>query len=380
MLEFLTLKPKAFALDISDLSLKLVKLEKNKKGFTLVSFLRKEITPGIIEKGEIKNQDALIDIIKSSISEVKGKPLDTKYVVASLPEEKTFLQVIQLPLLKEEEVKEAAKFEAENYIPFPINQVYLDSRIVKPVSGRLGHLDVLIAAIPKTTVDPYVFCLKKAGLVPLALEIESQATARALVKDQVSDFPLLLLDIGATRTSFIVFSGHSIRFTSSIPIASEEFTRAITKNLKLNLKEAEAFKLKYGLLGPKKVELKGKEEDVFEKKIKREERFFKAFVPVLTNFTEEIKKRIDYYQSHISREHLPPGGKGIEKILLCGGGANLKALDQFFSSELKTPTTLANPWINILLEGKKEVPQLPFKESLSFATALGLALKGTREV
>ncbi len=368
-MNFLTLKPKAFALDISDLSLKLVKLEKNKRGFTLVSFLRKEITPGIIEKGEIKNQDALIDIIKSSISGVKGKPLDTKYVVASLPEEKTFLQVIQLPLLKEEEVKEAAKFEAENYIPFPINQVYLDSRIVKPVSGHLDHLDVLIAAIPKTTVDPYVFCLKKAGLVPLALEIESQATARALVKDQVSTFPLLLLDIGATRTSFIVFSGRSIRFTSSIPIASEEFTRAIAKNLRLNLKEAEALKLKYGLLGPKKVELKGKEEDVFEKKIKREERFFKAFIAVLTDFTEEI-----------SREHLPSSGKGIEKIVLCGGGANLKALDQFFSSELKTPTILANPWINILPEGKKEVPQLPFKESLSFATALGLALKGTREV
>lgn len=383
MPEFLTLKPQAFGLDISDLSLKIAKLERKKGGFALTTFLRKEIAPGILEKGEIKKQKDLIDIIKSSISEVRGEPLKTKHVVVSLPEEKTFLQVIRLPLLKEEEVKEAARFEAENYIPFPINEVYLDSTVVKPVYDHPEYLEVLIVALPKSIVDPYVFCFKEAGLILLALEIESQAIARALVKDQVTISSYLLLDIGATRTGFIVFSGHSIRFTSSIPVSSKEFTWALSKNLKMDLKKAEEFKLKYGLLGPKNVELRGRKEDGFEKEVTRESDFFEAQIGVLTDFTEQIKKRIDYYQSHASHEHLPPDGKGIEKVLLCGGGANLKGLDKFLSSELKIPVELANPWINILPassagkpEVQKKVSGLPFEQSLSFTTALGLALRG----
>ena len=383
MPEFLTLKPEAFGLDISDLSLKIAKLERKRGGFALTTFLKKEIAPGILEKGEIKKQKDLIDIIKSSISEVRGEPLKTKHVVVSLPEEKTFLQVIRLPLLKEEEVKEAARFEAENYIPFPINEVYLDSTIVKPVYDHPEYLEALIVALPKSIVDSYVFCFKEAGLILLALEIESQAITRALVKDQVTVSSHLLLDIGATRTGFIVFSGHSIRFTSSIPVSSKEFTWALSKNLKMDLKKAEEFKLKYGLLGPKNVELKGRKEDGFEKEVTRESDFFEAQIGVLTDFTEQIKKRIDYYQSHASHEHLPPDGKGIEKVLLCGGGANLKGLDKFLSSELKIPVELANPWINILPassadrpEAQKKVSGLPFEESLSFTTALGLALRG----
>lgn len=381
MFNFLTLKPEAFGLDIFDVSLKLAKLEKRKEGFSLSSFLKKNIEPGIIEKGEIKNEDALIKVIQDSIARVQGQALRTKYVVASLPEEKAFSQVIKMPLLKEEELKEAVMFEAENYIPFPINEVYLDSQVVEPVFDHLDHLDVLITAVPKTTVDSYVSCLKKAGLSPLALEVESQAIARALVKGGVTTFPELLLDIGATRTSLIIFSGRSIRFSSSLPIASREFTKAIAKNLKLDIKEAEELKKRYGLLGPKEVRLKGRRKDgiKFEKKILREEKFFKALIPVLTDFKEQIKKRIDYYLSHASHEHLPPNGKIVEKALLCGGGANLKGLDKLLSSELKVKVELANPWINILPKGERETPQISFEESLFYATALGLALRGIKE-
>ena len=372
MLKFLTLKSEAFGLDISDLSLKIIKLKKKGKFLSLAAFGEEEIKPGIIKEGEIKDEEALVKILKEALTKVKGEKLKTKYVIASLPEEKAFLQVIQMPKMSEEDLKSAVIYEAENYIPLPIEEVYLDSQIVPPVYNHLDHFDVLIAALPKKTVDPYLSCLKSAGLRPKALEIESLAIARALIKNEVTTFPVLLIDLGATRTSFIVFSGHSLRFTSSIPVSARSFTEIISKALKVNLAEAEKLKIKYGL--EEKIELKIKDKKTEVKKERGE--VFEALVPVLVDLIQQIKRYLEYYRTHASHEHLPPDGKGVAKILLCGGGANLKGLPELLSLELKIPTELGNPWINIP-EGKK-MEKLPFEKSLGYATAIGLALRGLK--
>lgn len=371
MLEFLNLKPEVFGLDISDLNLKIIKLKKKGKNFSLVSFGEGEIKPGIIKGGEIKDEDKLAETIKESLKKVRGGKLRTKYVVASLPEEKAFLQVIQMPKMAAEDLKSAVVYETENYIPLPIEQVYLDFQIVSPLYNHLDHLDVLIAALPKDTINPYISSLKKAGLQPLALEIESQAVARALIKNGVTNRPVLLIDFGANRTGFVVFSGRSLRTTSSILVSSNHFTELIAKNLKINFTEAEELKIKYGL--EEKIQLKIKDEKT-EKKIERG-KVFDALIPALVDLTQQIKKHLDYYETHASHEHLPPDGKGVSKILLCGGGANLKGLPELLTLELKIPVELGNPWVNILPEGQKEVPKLPFAKSLSFTTALGLALR-----
>jgi len=94
---------------------------------------------------------------------------------------------------------------------------------------------------------------------------------------------------------------------------------------------------------------------------------------------EQIKRYLSYYQTHASHEHLLPDGKGVAKILLCGGGANLKGLPEFLNTYFKIPVEIGNPWINILPEPQKEVLELPLEKSLSYATALGLALRGVRE-
>jgi len=361
-MNFLTLKPEAFGLDISDLSLKIAKLKKKKGLFSLASFGEMEITPGIIEGGEVKNKEELAKAIKEAISKVKGEKIKTKYVFCSLPEEKAFLQIIQMPMMKEEELKKAVYFEAENYIPLPMEEVYLDFQIVKPVLNHLDHFDVLIVAMPKEIVDSYVFSLKKANLVPAVLEIESQSIARALIKNEVSPSPLLLIDLGATRISFIIFSGYSLRFTSSIPISSQKFSQTISENLKISLADAEKLKIKYGLEG----EEGGK--------------IFEVLKPLFKNSVKKIEDYLFYYHTHIHHEHLPLDSKEVEKIYLCGGGANLKGLTNFLSLELKIPVELGNPWVNILPEPLKEVPELSYEKSLAFATALGLALRGQREI
>lgn len=350
MIEFLSLKPEAFGLDISDLSLRIAKLKKRGKFFRLVSWGRTKIKPGIVEQGEIKDEDALAGIIKQTLAKIKGERIKTKYLIASLPEKKAFLQVIKMPKMKEEELKTSVPFEAENYIPLPIEKVYLDFQAASS-SNQTDHLDVLIAALPKKTVNPYVSSFRKAGLIPMALEVESQSIVRAVVKNGISPFPLLIIDLGRSTTSFIVFSGYSPRLTSSVPISSQKLTETISKTLKLTLNEAEKLKLKHGLKDKKTLE---------------------TITPLLIDLIKQAKKCIDYHHSHSD-------DGGIKKILLCGSGANLKGLSDFISSELKIRAEFVNPWINILPESLKEVPGLSFKESLGYTTALGLALRGIKK-
>ncbi|MFC1629697.1 type IV pilus assembly protein PilM [Patescibacteria group bacterium] len=365
MLEFLNLKPEAFGLDISDLSLKIINLKKKGRFLSLASFGDFPVKSGIIKGGEIKDQKSLTENIKESLSNAKGEKLATKHIVCSLPEQKAFLQVIQLPKMPEEDLKSAVIYEAENYIPLPIEEVYLDFQIVAPLKNHLDHFDILIAALPRKTVDPYIACVKGAGLFPVAVEIESQSVSRSLIKDESVAAPVLLIDFSATKTSFIIFSGNSLRFTSSISVSSQGFTEAISKIIKVDLKEAEKLKIKYGLQGGKNQEAK---------------KVFEALVPALTNLVEQVKKHLSFYHTHAFHEHLDSKTKRVEKILICGGGATLKGLCGFLSAQLKIEVELGNPWINILPKPLKEVPELSFEDSLGYTTALGLALRGIKKL
>ncbi len=294
---------------------------------------------------------------------MNGRKIKIKRVVASLSEKKAFLQVIKVPKIDLEELETAIPFEAENYVPLAIDQMYLDYEVISSRDGQ--NLDVLIGAMPKTVVDPYVSCIKRAGFVPIALEVECQSITRALIKNQVSPFPILIIDFGKSTTSFIVFSGHSLRFTSSIDISSQKLNEAIANNLKVDLKRAEELKLKYGL------------------EVSRKESISKevigAMIPLLTDFIKQVKKHISYYHTHANNVPVSSGGGEIKKVLLCGKGSNLRGLPNFIFSELKIPTDLANPWVNIVSNSNKKIPEISFKNSLGYTTALGLALRGIKK-
>jgi len=346
------IKTQSFGLDISDKFLRIIKLEKKGDNLILKSFGKTEIPIGVVERGEIKKIEKLANIIKRSLRKINGERIRTKYVTLSLPEEKSFLDVLRIPILDDKEIKKTIKFEIENYIPLGIEQVYFDFEKIKTEKTSKKYQEVLIAAAPKKIVDPYLQTLKKAGLKPLALEIECLSTVRALIERNVKVDPLLIIDIGEDKTSFIIFFEGSLRFTSTIPISSQTLTKAISKNLKIELKEAEDIKLKEGIIGKKKI--------------------FDAMIPCLTDLTEQIKSHLAYYHSH-SKEN--GKSKKLEKILICGSGAKLKGLVNFLSSNLKIEVEIGNPWVNILEEDVKEVPKLPFIKSLGYTTALGLALK-----
>lgn len=342
------LKPTAFGIDISESSLKIAKLEKKGDALKLVSFGEAKIPLGVIRDGKVTDTKVLSDIIKKAVLKVKGKRLKTKYVVCSLPEEKSFLDVLQIPFVKEEEMEATVRFEAENNIPVSLDKVYFDFQKIPSTQRQPKYQEVLIAAAPREIVDSYLEALRGARLQPQAMEIECLAVARALIKKGTVQKPLLLIDFGANRTSFIIFSGCSLRFTSTIPVSSRGLTEAIAKSLKTNFYQAEELKIREGLEGKKSV--------------------FEAMVPALTDLAEQINTYLEYYRSRDSKK--------LEKILLCGGGVNLKGLPDFLASTLKIEVVLANPLTNISKSPDKGVPKLSFEESLAYTTALGLAIRG----
>ncbi len=339
MLKFLNLEPEVFAINLQDRALYIAKLKKIGKGFYLKCLNETEIKPGIIKEGIIQDTKALSGIISLAFNQAKKK-LGTKYVIVSLPEEKSFSQIISMPKMTKKELDFALPFELENYIPLPVNKTYIDFQIINGVrKNESENLHLLINAVPKTVVDSYVKCLKDAGLIPCVLELESQAVSRALTDMENTDQKSqVFIDLGCLTCNFIVCSSNQVSFTSSISISSGEIAKALPVK-KAGGNEA------------------------------------KLISPALRDLSLQISKYIDFYNNGTGHNYFKKDGK-IEKIVLTGPGANLKGLDSFLKKSLGIKVELANPLIGISW-GKKFKIQ---KDKLpSFATVLGLAKRAAVE-
>lgn len=359
MKQILSLRPPAFGLDVSDRSVKLVMLEKAGNGLRAAAFADRPLPEGLIHEGEIKDEGALSGEVSRLL---KSARVPGTRAVVSLPEERGFLQVIQLPLMGKEEVESAARFEAENYIPFPLETVELDYDIL-PGPPDADHLDVLLAAHPRVLVESYVSTLARAGMTPVVLEPEPLAASRAVVPSS-EEGSMLVADLGDTHTGLSVYAKGAVRFATAIPVSGHMLTEAVAAAFGVEASEAERLKRAHGVRG-------GKGSD--------ERKVFEALVPPLTDLLEQMRKYLAYYESHEFHQHLPEGEGSVRRILLCGGGALLPGLPSFFSSQLESVSAeLADPWVNILGSPPEEIPPVSFADSLRFSTALGLALRGIR--
>jgi type IV pilus assembly protein PilM len=258
--------------------------------------------------------------------------------------------------MEQAEIADALPWELEQDIPVPIDQVYMDWQMIRENEDKL---DVLVTATPRDYADMLIESLEIAGLIPVALELESQATARALIKPQASGGAVLLADISAGMTSFVIVSnGNILEYTSSIPIGGTAFTESIARDLGVSQNEAEKMKREKGLLSETK---KGN--------------IRQALLPLLDNIVDEIKSVVRFYE-----EHAAPG-QGIDCVLLCGGGSKLSGMGDYISARLNLGADkpigrvlLGDPGLNLF--GDAAAKQTTKEDLLSYTTAIGLALRG----
>ena len=352
-----SVEPDSFGFDISDRSYKFAQLKKTKNGIGLQSFGCGDIKEGIIKNGEVVDKDALVDVLKKSIlNPVSGK-VTTKHIAFSLPEEHSFIRVLKLPKLSEDETKEAIKWEIEQNIPMGIDDVYFDWQVINS-SDKLSHQDILMAAVGKNIADPYIDAIEKAGFVNFAMEPESVSVARSVIKGLKTNSPVMIVDIGATITSFIIFSGNALKFSSSVSVAGNKMIEDISKEMNVGEKEAKRLFYEVG----------------FDKKLDTDGKVTKALEKTFGELVSQIKNYISFYETHAEHDHIVKRKK-VENIILSGGVANLYGITAYMSDKLKIQTKMANPWINILKEPLNEVPELSYKKSLGYTTVLGLALR-----
>lgn len=353
--KFLDLFPSSFGLDLSDLSIKAVWLQREGKSDRIASFGSISLPPGSVVDGEIMNEEVVQTAIKNLLQKVGPGKIHTRKVICSLPETKAFMRIILLPKMKPEEVKEAIKWEIEANIPLTLDQVYYDWQILNlELPLDKDKMSVLVVAVSRTNVDQFASVLEGAGLEPLGLETESIAQARSLLPEKDEKCTTLIVDIGDRRSSFLVSIGNNPCFTSSVPLSSQMITDSISKTLRISFEEAETMKIKHGLgsLAVKSPILAAAE-------------------PVLENMAVEIEKSIDFFLTNFQYS------KKIDRIIFCGGGSNMQGLLPYMARRLGRPVEAGNPWVNVCL-GKK-LPLIERGRSVQYSTAIGLALRGLDE-
>ena len=350
-----------FGLDVSSGSFKLMQLGQSGSDVSVKAYGEVILNKGVMQNDDIADAKTFTAILKQALDKPQYGRVDSNYVVASLPESKSFVRVIQIPHMSESEAENAVPFEAESFIPMPLDQVYLDWQIIGEAPGaqRLGSpqepdkMNILIIATPKVFVDKYLDILDKAGLKPAALEVESQSCHRALISPGSSETSLLV-DMESFRSSMIMVEGGALQFTSTIPIAGSAFTESIARALGVSSAKAEDIKRKVGIANTNEYP-----------NIKT------SLLPVLNNLSSEIKNILKFHNEHSSRQ--------VEKVILLGGSSKLANITEFLAPQLQdagiSAVELANPWQN--LPGLKN-PPLSLFDSLSYVTAIGLAERGIK--
>lgn len=237
-----------FGLDIGTSSIKMVQLRRKADKYQLVALGSAPSTAkGLLSEAET-DLVALAEVIKKLHQEAKIK---TKNVVSALPQDKVFTRIITVPKLSEEELSSALKWEAEQFVPIPLDEATLTHQIVGQIrqNGK-EKTRVLLVAAPNRLVKKMVEVLKTAGLNPISLETEIFSMARSLVTPD-SD-AAMLVDLGAAATDLAVIENGQPVFVYSISTGGEALTRAIATGLGLGSAQAEAYKKAYGV-DPKKL-------------------------------------------------------------------------------------------------------------------------------
>lgn len=291
-----------------------------------------------------KNIEEVATALKSLTKDLK---LIGRQAVVALPEYEIVSRLVSLPPLKEGEIKDALKFEAETFVPYPLDQVSIDYEVIE--EDEAGRLTVFAIAARNDLIDNYVKIFKSAGIELLAIESPAVSMRRVLKQMMTASEATMVVDIGQKYSDIVGFKGGNIHFARSMPVGGESLTRAISVNLGLDMASAEEYKKAYGI---KEMELEGK--------IKN------AIMPVFSSMAEEIRRAMALFEESNS--------KSIELLVLSGGGANMPGLAEELTKLLGIEVQVIQPFLKI--DCQQIVAPIDLNtEGYRFSTAVGLALR-----
>jgi type IV pilus assembly protein PilM len=334
----------AVGVDVSDTSLKYIRLARHRDTFSLASWGDVSIPEGVIEKGNVQNVAGLAKVLRTAADAAK-----TPWIRMSLPEELAYLFETKVKAsLSEQEIYSALEFRLEENVPLSPRDAEFDYQLLGTANGEQA---VVVTVYAKDTVHKYHEACRMAGVTPLSFEVEAQALARAVVRTG-DTHASLVVDFGKTRTGVGVVRNGVLTLTSTIDIGGNELDSALKKVYpKANAETLITLKNRYGILAS---------HDEPEAR--------QALLGTVTTLKNEINTRIGYWNTRFDDASLH-----IKEIILCGGIANLAGLPDFLTEGLQVPVTQANVWRNAF-SVNATVPPITKRYSYGYATAVGLAL------
>ncbi len=336
--------------DISDHTVRFIEFKERGGTKTLGRFGHRSIPDGTLSYGDIKDRNKIVEILASMAKDER-----ISFVRCSLPEEKAYIFKVDVPLLSAEETRDNISFKLAENVPLSAIDAVFDYVFLPSAEGKNTTREAVVSAFPLSLVESYLDIYRSAGMTPLSFEMEANALGRALIsKDDMDCY--MIVDFGQQRTGLSVIERGVIQFASTVDVGGNILTSALQKEFGLSFEEAEKVKWEGVLVGHG-----GHRE------------FFSTLMNSISALSEEINRHYIYWHTHSDKQGRKP--PLIKKIILCGGDANLSGLPEHLSLLLKTKVELGNVWTNAFsLEG--QIPRISFSESLSYAAAVGLGLRG----
>jgi type IV pilus assembly protein PilM len=350
MFNFFKSQKSGIGLDISDRSIKLLSFEKKSNGgIEVESFGYSAIGEGVVENGNILDQDKLVEAISRAIREASPKSPQGKKVFLAIPDSRVFIDTYEInSSLSEKERVKTIKDMAAKTVPFEPNSLCFDFKLLREQEKKAID-EYLYVSSPKEVIDLYKETLEKAGLEPTVFEVESSSLARAFMKKQESS--VLIFDMGARTTNLSIARNGEIISSTIIDFGGDQLTKIVSQNLKLSFEEADRLKLSMGIEG-----------SVKDNKIKP---LIESFCPAII---DEMIKQIDYYTKDT--------GEKIKEIVACGGSSLMAGIDKCLEDKLGKKVKRINPWkTNAIVTNFVSDKMFNKEAPILFATVIGLALR-----
>ncbi len=351
-LDFLSAKGKPLiGLDVSSSSVKLVEIsETGKKSYRIERYAIEALPKDAVLDGNITNLEAVADAVKRAW---KKLATSTKDVAMALPAAAVITKKIVVPAgLREEELEVQVETEANQYIPFALDEVNLDFQVVGPAPSSSEEVEVMIAASRKEKVEDRIAVAQASGLKPKVMDVESFAMQAAfnLIEKQLPgngvDQTIALVDVGANMMNVTVLRNDQQVYNREQAFGGGMLTQDIQRAFGMSAEEAEAAKKAGGL------------PDNYETDVLK---------PFMENLAQEVTRAMQFFFTSTSYNK-------VDHIILAGGCAVIPGLDEVVANRTQVNTLIANPFANMGLSGRVRPKQLAM-EAPALLVACGLAMR-----
>lgn len=344
----------------------------------LVNYGSIKVPVGAVIEGEIVDVEAAAYAL-GQLWRTAG--FTTKDVIIGLASQRVVVRLVNMPYMNQTELTGAIQFQAQDYIPIPVEEAIIDAQILHEYLGENDEkmMEVLLVAAQKDMVNNTVAAVEAAGLKPQTIDLSAFAIVRALLGDDTFFLPeaqedpeagtaaSALINISSDLTNIVVVEKGTPRFARVTPLAGNDLTQAIADSLSLSFDEAEELKIKVGLPN-----LDGSPlvppEDLGENLKVHIEAAQTIMEGQVSHFVAEIRRSLDYYLTQATQI------RSITRLVLSGAGAKLNNFAEYIERGLQAKVETGTPLAQVQVSQKLPAERLG-NDELSLAVSLGLALR-----